>query len=187
MITNQRHRNTMLQSENYYKEYQFAGYPIQYIVGCKATQGSETTEWAGSVTLLGLLPLWRATLPPDTVLAVRPPTPADCWPFRGSYGEIIIELPKLIQVDAVSVEHVRPDTARSAPKHFKIFGVLNNGTWVTGASGTYTYNKPPKQYFILNINKLVKQIIFRVLSNQGNNKYTCMYRVHLYTKYINEV
>ncbi|CAG9584410.1 unnamed protein product [Danaus chrysippus] len=57
-------------------------YPIQYIVGCKATQGSETTEWAGSVTLLGLLPLWRATLPPDTVLAVRPPTPGDCWPFR---------------------------------------------------------------------------------------------------------
>lgn len=41
--------------------------------------------------------------------------------FRGSYGEITIEMPKTLLVSKISVEHIRPDTARSAPRHFVIY------------------------------------------------------------------
>lgn len=60
-------------------------------------------------------------------------------------------------------------------------GVLSNGTWIKGADGTYEYNKPAKQYFKLdNRNVPFQQIVFRVLSNQGNMNYTCIYRLRFY-------
>ncbi|XP_045448794.1 SUN domain-containing protein 5-like [Melitaea cinxia] len=152
-----------------------------HIEGTQAIIGRNTTEWGGYVALWGILPLWRAAPPPDTVLKLRRPTPSDCWPFRGSYGEVTIEMPKTLLVSKISVEHIRPDTARSAPKHFVIYGVSSNGTWIKGADGIYEYNKPAKQYFKLdNRNVPFQQIVFRVLSNQGNMNYTCIYRLRFY-------
>ncbi|XP_038212056.1 sperm-associated antigen 4 protein-like [Zerene cesonia] len=153
-----------------------------YVAGASVVKGSDTSEWGSRVALWGLVPLWRAAPPPDTILALRKPTPADCWPFSGSYGNIEIHLPRLTQVARVSVEHIRPDTARSAPKDFVIYGILENGTWIKAADGIYRYNKPAKQYYSLdNRNAPLKRIVFRVLSNHGNPKYTCVYRVHLYS------
>lgn len=45
-------------------------------------KGSNTTEWGGNVAFWGVVPLWRNSPPPDTVLKLRKPTPSDCWPFR---------------------------------------------------------------------------------------------------------
>lgn len=53
----------------------------RYIEGATASKGSDTTEWGGRVALWGVVPLWRAAPPPDTVLALRRPTLSDCWPF----------------------------------------------------------------------------------------------------------
>ncbi|XP_022831018.1 SUN domain-containing protein 3-like [Spodoptera litura] len=153
----------------------------RYIEGATASKGSDTTEWGGRVALWGVVPLWRAAPPPDTVLALRRPTLSDCWPFIGSYGEIIIRLPRTQRVRYVTVEHINPDTARSAPKHFLIYGILANSTWIKIANSKYRAEGPAKQFFTLAYKYLEwKNLVFRVLTNQGNDKYTCIYRVHLY-------
>ncbi|XP_050671077.1 sun domain-containing protein 1-like isoform X2 [Leptidea sinapis] len=152
-----------------------------YIEGCIAVKGSDTTEWGGHVGLWGILPLWFAAPPPHTILALRNPTPSDCWPFRGSTGEVIIHFPRKATITSISLEHIRPDTTRSAPNHFIVYGILDNGTRINAAEGVYQYNKPAKQYFSLdNNNSPLQSIVFRVLSNHGNPKYTCLYRVHVY-------
>ncbi|CAK1547108.1 unnamed protein product [Leptosia nina] len=156
-----------------------------YIAGARAVKGSTTSEWGGRLGLWGIIPLWRASPPPETILALRQPTPSDCWPFSGSSGELIIHVPHSIQVDNISLEHIRPDTARSAPKDFVVYGILENGTWTKATDGTYRHNKPAKQYFSLdNCSAPLKSIVFQVLSNYGNPKYTCVYRVHLYSRHI---
>ncbi|XP_013168979.1 PREDICTED: SUN domain-containing protein 5-like [Papilio xuthus] len=151
-----------------------------YVAGARASKGSDTREWGGRVALWGVLPLWRAAPPPDTVLAQRPPVPADCWPFSGSQGEVVIELSRKARLSQLSVEHVRPDTARSAPKNFVVYSILDNTTRVESARGAYTYNRPAKQYFPLTARIPVRRVAFTVLSNQGNERYTCLYRIHLY-------
>ncbi|CAH4029396.1 sperm-associated antigen 4 protein-like [Pieris brassicae] len=151
------------------------------MVGAQAVKGSSTIEWGGRVSLWGVIPLWRAAPPLDTILALRKPTPSDCWPFSGSTGEIIIDVPQYAQVHSISLEHIRPDTAQSAPKDFIVYGILENGTWIKATDGTYWYNKPAKQYYSLDNSAPLKRIVFRVLSNHGNQQYTCVYRVHLYS------
>lgn len=41
--------------------------------------------------------------------------------YSGSTGEVIIEVPQSTQVHSISVEHIRPDTAQSAPKDFIVY------------------------------------------------------------------
>ncbi|CAK1596019.1 unnamed protein product [Parnassius mnemosyne] len=182
-------RNLMLTTQMSIPEYTDDKSIMQrgYVEGSKASKGSDTKEWGGRVALWGVVPLWRASPPPDTILTLRTPTPSDCWPFSGSYGEVIIELAHKAKLNYISVEHVRPDTARSAPKNFVVYGIFENNTRLETARGTYTYNKPAKQYFPLSDRNLpVKSVAFKVLSNQGNPKYTCVYRVHLYGSDVNK-
>ncbi|CAH2037662.1 unnamed protein product, partial [Iphiclides podalirius] len=158
-----------------------------HVEGVRASKGGNTVEWGGRVALWGVIPLWRDAPPPDTVLARRTPKPSDCWPFSGSYGEVIIELAHRARLDYIGVEHVHPDTARSAPKNFVVYNLLENNTRLETARGTYIYNMAPKQYFSLSDRGLpVKSVAFRVLSNQGNPKYTCIYRIHLYGSDVDE-
>nr|XP_034830393.1 SUN domain-containing protein 3-like isoform X2 [Maniola hyperantus] len=153
-----------------------------YIKGARAFRGSDTVEWGAQASLWGVVPLWRAAPRPDIILSSRRPVPSDCWPFRGSYGEVIIDLARNSQVDFISLEHIRPDTAYSAPKNFTVYGILANGTWIKAADAMYQYNKAAKQYYHLdNRNSPLQQLVFRVLSNQGNPNYTCIYRIHLYS------
>ncbi|XP_072932072.1 uncharacterized protein [Epargyreus clarus] len=175
-------RKFMISSPNIETKKTISNVPRKRLIhGAKATIGSGTKEWGTQVALWGVVPLWRTALSPDTILALKQPKPSDCWPFSGSYGEVIIELPRKMFTNSLSLEHVRPDTARSAPKIFIVYGVLENGTYVKAADGMYSYNKPAKQYYSLNNgNAPLKRIVFRVLSNQGNPKYTCIYRVHVY-------
>lgn len=60
--------------------------------------------------------------------------------------------------------------------------VTENGTWVKSLTGEYKYEGPPKQFYALLDAPPVSRVVFRVLSNQGNPRYTCVYRVHLYEK-----
>ncbi|CAH2236836.1 jg8586 [Pararge aegeria aegeria] len=142
-----------------------------YIEGARAFRGSNTVEWGAQAALWGVVPLYRATPPPDIILSLRRPIPSDCWSIRGSYGEVIIELPRNLRVDILSLEHIRPDTAHSAPKNFTVYGILVNGTWIKVADGMYQNNKAAKQYYHLDPrNSPLQQVVFRVLSNQGNPK-----------------
>ncbi|KAI8435844.1 hypothetical protein MSG28_004060 [Choristoneura fumiferana] len=96
-------------------------YERDYIGDATVMRGTDTKEWGGRVALWGILPLWRASPPPSTVLALRKPVPSDCWPFSGSRGEMIIRLEQPTKVRCISIEHVRPDTAKSAPKDFILY------------------------------------------------------------------
>lgn len=63
-------------------------------------------------------------------------------------------------------------------------GVLENGTLVKAVDGEYRNNGPAKQYYTMLYRHIpMKRMIFRILSNQGNPRYTCVYRVHLYKSY----
>ncbi|KAI5651999.1 SUN domain-containing protein 3-like [Phthorimaea operculella] len=152
-----------------------------YIEGATVTRGKDTKEWGSRVALWGVVPLWRAAPPPDTVLALRKPVPSDCWPFSGSFGELNFDLPRSVRIRCMSLEHVYPDAATSAPKHFILFGILPNGTWIKAVSGEYKHFGPAKQYYSLQYRDTpLQQLVFRVLTNHGNPHYTCVYRVHLY-------
>lgn len=63
--------------------------------------------------------------------------------------------------------------------HFQ--GILANNTWIKVVDGQYRAEGPAKQYYPLAYSQVEwKSLVFRVLTNQGNKKYTCVYRVHLY-------
>ncbi|XP_049869361.1 SUN domain-containing protein 5-like [Pectinophora gossypiella] len=152
-----------------------------HVHGIIVSKGKYTKEWGGKLVLWGVVPLWRAAPPPDTILALRRPTPSDCWPFSGSYGELNLDLPRQLRIRCLSVEHVQPDTALSAPKNFILYGILTNGTWLKAVDGEYRRRGPAKQYYpLLHQNIPFQQFVFRVLNNQGNPRYTCIYRVHLF-------
>ncbi|KAJ0177131.1 hypothetical protein K1T71_007140 [Dendrolimus kikuchii] len=155
-----------------------------HIHGARVLKGVETKEWGGRVTLWGVVPLWRATRPLSTILSLRKLTPGDCWPFAGTYGEIIIDLPKIYPVSCISIEHIHPDAARSAPKRFVLYGIQTNDTLVKVTTGQFDNNKLAKQYFCLHQDTTLKSIILRVVTNSGNLKYTCIYRVHVYSSII---
>ncbi|GBP29713.1 hypothetical protein EVAR_13636_1 [Eumeta japonica] len=89
-----------------------------------AHASSDTQEWTVVAALWGVLPLWKTTPSADITLSSRPITPGDCWPFRGSRGELVINLSQLMQVSAMSMEHVRPDSASSAPNRFHLYVIV---------------------------------------------------------------
>ncbi|XP_063619059.1 uncharacterized protein LOC134791863 [Cydia splendana] len=144
------------------------------------TLGSHTLPWTSRVALWGVLPLWRASPPTSTVLAKRSAVPSDCWPFSGSRGEIVFQLKELTEVKSIGIEHVRPDTAKSAPKNFVLFGILENGTRIKSLESEYLNQGPAKQFFKVASVTPLQKMILRILTNQGNPKYTCVYRIHLY-------
>ncbi|XP_028044073.1 sperm-associated antigen 4 protein [Bombyx mandarina] len=154
---------------------------LNQIEGATVTKGSKTEEWGGRIALWGVIPLWRASPPPGTILALRKVMPSDCWPFSGSEGEVEIHLAHTQWVDRLSIEHVRPDIARSAPKHFVVYGIQHNDTWTVMLRDEYRSSGAAKQFFNVKKNVQVKRVIFQVNSNHGNPKYTCIYRVHLYS------
>lgn len=41
--------------------------------------------------------------------------------FSGSSGELNIQLPQSQRLRSISIEHIRPDIAKSAPKHFIVY------------------------------------------------------------------
>ncbi|XP_063533693.1 uncharacterized protein LOC134743991, partial [Cydia strobilella] len=151
-----------------------------YIEDATVTQGSHTLPWMSRVALWGVLPLWRASPPTSIVLAKRNAVPSDCWPFSGSRGEIDIQLKDLTEVKNIGIEHVRPDTAKSALKNFVLFGMLENGTRIKSLEAEYLNQGPAKQFFKVASITPLKKMILRILTNQGNPKYTCVYRIHLY-------
>ncbi|XP_037964624.2 SUN domain-containing protein 5 [Plutella xylostella] len=177
-----RHHTLMLTSHSGKIETPSTSFEPDLIADVEATK-SGGEEWGGRAALWGIVPLWRSSPPPQVLLDTSAPAPGDCWPFSGSQGEVTFQWRETRRVRRVSVQHVRPDAARSAPHHFALYGILENGTWVSGMYGQYTYEGPAKQFFTLRPEfPPVKQVAFRVMSNHGNTKYTCVYRVHIYNK-----
>lgn len=67
------------------------------------------------------------------------------------------------------------------PSHLSLSqGILVNDTWIKLIQNKYQTRGPAKQFFPTKIKFVFKSIVFRILTNQGNEQYTCIYRFHMY-------
>lgn len=121
-----------------------------------------------------------------------------CYPIKGSFGYVDIDLSKSEKVEAVSIGHVSTVQTldpTSAPKDFEAWCVRawekdknsdENGDYVEVddfqiTKGKYDLNGYPYQTFhsINNPEKspYCSRVKFLFHSNHGNNKYTCIYHL----------
>ncbi|KAI0709166.1 hypothetical protein C8Q76DRAFT_625571 [Earliella scabrosa] len=93
---------------------------------------ADITWW---LSLLGQAP--HEPLPPDTVLR-GDSRPGHCWPFRGSYGLLAIDLREEVIIKNVTVGHLRDGGTRGhtfAPRQIVVWGLLP----LTSTAGSETY------------------------------------------------
>ncbi|NXN53449.1 SUN3 protein, partial [Rynchops niger] len=126
--------------------------------------------------------------------------PGYCWPFQGSWSEVLIRLPTQITPTAITIQHTSKmasplGTVSSAPRDFTVSVSL---CWALGGLdeegkqetllGAFTYilQKGPNQTFPLQ-NEIPRGFRFLKLgirSNWGKPGYTCIYRVQVHGKIV---
>ncbi|OQR96271.1 hypothetical protein THRCLA_07342 [Thraustotheca clavata] len=113
----------------------------------------------------------------------------NCWGFAGSSGMLTIKFRSPILADTLQLYHIKPNIASdfsSAPRMIQVTGLVSTIDRLSSVElGTFEYSKNgrPYQHFALHpeaASTLLDGIIFRVLSNHGNPKYTCVYRVSVF-------
>ncbi|XP_025896551.1 sperm-associated antigen 4 protein-like isoform X2 [Nothoprocta perdicaria] len=148
---------------------------------------SSSYAWGGSwlCTTLGFL---CAPNPPDNILQPDR-TPADSWAFRGSKGQVVIRLPARICPSALTLQHLFQPAAAvcsisSFPRNIAVSGLNEEGKDTPLGTFTYEIGKKEIQIFSLKSErcKAFKYIKINILSNWGNSKYTCLYRVQVHGK-----
>lgn len=117
----------------------------------------------------------------------------DCWPMEGSEGYLIFKLSKPIEVTHIRMDHIdqrvstKPDTT---PKNFKISVSETKGGPFEDlplVSSKYVIDGGASQIFQTEeeaSKKLgfVNFVKFDILSNYGNEFYTCLYRLRVHGK-----
>ncbi|XP_063177603.1 sperm-associated antigen 4 protein-like [Chroicocephalus ridibundus] len=132
-----------------------------------------------------------APAPQDTF--VQPDAlPGYCWPFQGSWSEVLIRLPTQITPIAITIQHTAKMasalvTVSSAPRDFTVSGLDEEGEQET-LLGTFTYTlqKGPNQTFPLQngIPRGFRFLKLGIRSNWGKPGYTCIYRVQVHGKIV---
>ncbi|XP_028315673.1 SUN domain-containing protein 1-like [Gouania willdenowi] len=150
---------------------------------------SETYSRSAFLTFFGFRLLYPSE-GPRTVIQGHPMLlPGKCWAFYGGQGTLLISLSHPVSITHVTLDHVpRYNTPTghidSAPKDFEVFG-MNNENEAGTLLGRFTYdqNGEPTQTFELpspsDIHHFVK---LRVLTNWGQDEYTCLYRFRVHGK-----
>src|SRR5690606_33279769 len=123
-------------------------------------------------------------LDPDTSLG-------NCWAFTGSTGYVVVQLSNPVIPEAFSIDHVHesisPDFS-SAPREFQVVGyefdstdgkVLGKFEYKKGKGAVQTFPVKEEKSFL--IYKL------HILSNYGNKDFTCLYRLRIHGKRINQI
>jgi SUN domain-containing protein 1/2 len=122
--------------------------------------------------------------------------PGQCLPLSGSNVYVEISLRTAIIPDAVTLEHVSKTAGydvKSAPKEFQIFGWQETKAQdrvlpavIPKLLGDFMYDVegPSMQTFELpadNVGgELINMIRIQVLSNHGNPRHTCLYRLRVH-------
>ncbi|NXA57588.1 SPAG4 protein, partial [Nothocercus julius] len=123
-------------------------------------------------------------------------TAGDCWAFRGSKGQVVIRLPARIWPSALTVQHLFKSGAAacsisSFPRNIAVSVSLCGAQGLDEEGedtplGTFTYDIGKKDIQVFSLKsehyKAFKYIKIHILSNWGNRKYTCLYRVQLHGK-----
>nr|XP_056704938.1 SUN domain-containing protein 3-like [Euleptes europaea] len=152
-----------------------------------ATIDKERTSESYKTESMNICWFFCSAKPPETVL--EPDVhPGNCWAFRGSEGHVVIKLPEKIYPLAVTVQHVAQaitpsESIVAALKDFVVSG-LDDGTGEETLLGIFMYDidKEPIQTFQLQ-NQHSKQFLyikFKILSNWGNQEFTCIYRLRVH-------
>ncbi|PXF46397.1 Sperm-associated antigen 4 protein [Gracilariopsis chorda] len=111
--------------------------------------------------------------------------PGRCWSFDGDKAEVMIQLPSLVKVTSVTMEHT-PRTSvfsiRSAPRRFKVTGITINGETVPGGEFVFDMEDERKghlQRFYVPGEHSFRAVLLEVLSNHGAN-FTSLYRFRVH-------
>ncbi|NWI14124.1 SUN3 protein, partial [Crypturellus soui] len=126
--------------------------------------------------------------PPDIIL--QPDlAPGKCWAFPGLQGQVVIRLPARIWPRAVTVQHVSKTLSpgndmSTSPKDISISGLDDEGVEIELGTFLFDIEKEPKQFFVLKkeLHKEFQYIKVNILSNWGNQEYTCLYHLKLHSK-----
>ncbi|XP_045212525.2 uncharacterized protein LOC123563667 isoform X2 [Mercenaria mercenaria] len=140
------------------------------------------------VSVLGI-PLWYTSNSPRTV--IQPEVyPGQCWAFKGTQGYIVIQTSTIIIPSGFTLEHIPKALAPSgeidsAPKEFTVFGLESEYDDKGVSLGNYTYNDngKPMQFFPIQVLGNPKPFYLyelRIISNYGNQEYTCLYRFRIH-------
>lgn len=130
-------------------------------------------------------------------------SPGECWPMAGKHGSLGVELNHPVAVKAISIDYLgqhQAITMGSAPGDFEVWGLKkydDNRSWKypwdSLASvvdndviylGRFMYDITKRlsvQTFELkHASPPIKAVVFRFLSNWGQDDYTCIYRVRVH-------
>ncbi|VDM41582.1 unnamed protein product [Toxocara canis] len=118
------------------------------------------------------------------------PSTGECWPFEGGSGILTVKLPELVNITAVSYEHLPASLSidgrlGSAPKNFQIWGYDDEDEQSTRRMlGEYVYDNrgPTLQFFQVQtmFSSIPLRVVeFRITSNYGSH-YSCLYRFRVH-------
>ncbi|XP_056890676.1 SUN domain-containing protein 2-like [Takifugu flavidus] len=145
------------------------------------------TSTSARLTLFGI-PLWRLYRGPRTVIQGALMLPGVCWPFVGSKGTLGVSLSHPIRITHVTLEHVSLSNSptgeiKSAPKDFEVYGIKSQPEEETFlGSFMYDCRGEQSQTFTLQdpTEKVYDAVELHVLSNWGQEEYTCLYRFRVH-------
>ncbi|XP_076652612.1 tetratricopeptide repeat protein 39C [Halictus rubicundus] len=153
-----------------------------------STRNTETYSAGAPVLKLFGIPLCQQQNTPQTIIQTGV-LPGECWAFKGSTGNVVIQLLGSVFVSAVSLEHIPESISptgetSTAPKDFSLWGLDCVDDTHPFFFGEFMYDNTgqPIQYF--EIQKEPKKpyeiVELKVHTNSGNNEYTCIYRIRIH-------
>lgn len=160
-------------------------------------------EDKGLLSMLFKQPVIKPRAPSPLIALMPWQHPGECWPMAGQHGSIGVELRQPVSVKAISVDYLgqyQSSNMASAPGDFEVWGLIkfdDNRSWKypwdSLASvvdndvlylGRYMYDITKslsvQTFELKSPTTPIKAVIFRFLSNWGNNDYTCIYRVRVH-------
>ncbi|XP_043790093.1 tetratricopeptide repeat protein 39C-like [Apis laboriosa] len=153
-----------------------------------STRDTETYSAGAPVLKLFGIPICQQQNIPQAIIQTGV-LPGECWAFKGSRGDVVIQLLGFVHITGVSLEHIPQSISptgetSTAPKEFSIWGLTNVDDTNPFLFGEFIYDNtgPPVQYFeVEHTSKNAYEIIeLKVHSNNGNNEYTCIYRIRIH-------
>ncbi|XP_061411263.1 LOW QUALITY PROTEIN: SUN domain-containing protein 1-like [Lethenteron reissneri] len=154
-----------------------------------STRCTETYETKTAMVSFFGLPIWHLSQSPRVI--IQPDVnPGNCWPFRGTYGYVVVQLSATIRPTAFSLEHVprslSPTGAvSSAPRDFAVYGLESEDQEEGLMLGRYNYDQDGEAIQTFPVQEEMGDTTFRIVelrvfSNWGHPEYTCLYRFRVH-------
>ncbi|CAM9930951.1 unnamed protein product [Lampetra fluviatilis] len=154
-----------------------------------STRCTETYETKTAMVSFFGLPIWHLSQSPRVI--IQPDVnPGNCWPFRGTYGYVVVQLSATIRPTAFSLEHVprslSPTGAvSSAPRDFAVYGLESEDQEEGLMLGRYEYDQDGEAIQTFTVQEEMGDATFRIVelrvfSNWGHPEYTCLYRFRVH-------